>query len=716
MEKAQEQVGTLHDLMMVCGVTNHPAWFEKINLLHWPMPHQLEMIKHYQRNMRFGDFSEPGCVSADTEFLSQRGWVSISDYQAGDLVTQWNPDEMKFEWATPSAYIKRPCPSMIHWKTPYTDQMLSHDHRVLLYRGSEHLVIEASQLGVQARNAVEENDGDWWLHDGEMLVPAFPRGRTSFKLRESPDGMMYCFKVPSSFLVLRRNGQVFTTGNCGKTYPAQTHAILMAAMGNRVCFAMPPKLIPQAIQEMKDYFSGVENHLYIDHLACSPDQKRKKEEEWEASGWPDILLLSYDVYRTYNDKDPMKNIGTNLWRARRPLPDGSYEYVTYFKEDGTPVSARAQPFTGDGRPINRKGKAKNPKQMLLKERGYNVLFMDEAHALCGMDSILSKSVAEMSHRLGDEVAIYLMTGTPVPTHLHDVYGLIRLINPDAYLNKASFIRQHCVMREFHIPLPNGKLKKLSSIESYVDTERIYDALWTRSFRVQKRDVIQMPDPIITEVPVKLSGVHAKLYKDVINNQFAVLGDAVLAPDNQSQLRHMALQLVSCPQKFAPGQDLGVNQLAAATDDLLNTIDPSPQRKVIIFAYYRATIDELALRYAKYKAAVVYGGTKASQEEISRFQDDPETSVLVIQWVSGGAGLNLQVASYIIFYEIPTSPKDAKQGIARADRKGQMNIVNVYFMRVYKTLFDRNFKALLKNEESNNQVIKDRKDLLHELLG
>ena len=33
----------------------------------------------------------------------------------------------------------------------------------------------------------------------------------------APGGMKYCFEVPSSFLVLRRNGKIFCTGNTGKT-------------------------------------------------------------------------------------------------------------------------------------------------------------------------------------------------------------------------------------------------------------------------------------------------------------------------------------------------------------------------------------------------------------------------------------------------------------------------------------------------------------------
>ena len=78
-------------------------------------------------------------------------------------------------------------------------------------------------------------------------------------------------------------------------------------------------------------------------------------------------------------------------------------------------------------------------------------------------------------------------------------------------------------------------------------------------------------------------------------------------------------------------------------------------------------------------------------------------------------MNLQVSSNIIFYECPTSPKDAVQAIARADRTGQQNLVNVYFMRVLGTLSDRNFKKLLSAEEDVNKVVHDKLDLLHEVL-
>lgn len=555
---------SLHDLMLACGVNNHPTWFTQVPLPNWPMPHQMDMIHKYPRNMRYGDFSEPGA---------------------------------------------------------------------------------------------------------------------------------------------------------GKTFPAQVHAILMAAMGNKVVFVTNPALIPQFMNEFEEFFPGIGKHLKIEDIACSADQKKKRETRWELEGWPDILVMSYGIYRLYNDKNSKKKVGNNLWKIRNINAIGTPgEYATsYWKEDGTPFSPGSQQYTSDGRQIDRKGYALNPKKMMLKERDYNVLFFDEGDALCGLDSILSESVAEMSIRMKDDMAIYVMTGTPIPTKLHNAYGLIRLINPSAFLNKAAFIRQHCIEEQFNMPLANGKTAKIKSITGYRNTDGIYDALWKNAHRVQKRDVLSMPEPIISEVPVRLAGAHLKLYRQIINDNFAMLGDQVFAPDNQSALRHLALQIISSPGEFDPALEAS-NELAKATEQLVDSINPGPKRKLIIFAYYQKAIEGLAKQFAHRNVAVVYGGSKDRQGELDKFLYDDECSVIVIQWVSGGAGLNLQVAGYIIFYETPTSPKAAKQAIARADRKGQVNIVNVYFMRVLKTLADKNFKALLVNEESNNRAIKDKHDLLFELLA
>lgn len=478
----------------------------------------------------------------------------------------------------------------------------------------------------------------------------------------------------------------------GKTFPAQVHGILMAALGNKVVYTMPPKLVDQFMEEMLDHYSGVLNHVSIGNLNVPATQKRKLIQEYEQFGYPDILFMSYDGYREWNDVNPKKKIGSNRW----------------YNEDGSkydPV-ARGQAFTKDGRTIDRKGYAANDKHRLLTKKGYNVFFFDEAHALCGVDSIISRSVEDTGQL---NTAIYLMTGTPVPTVPSDAYGIIRLINPEAYVSEGSFMRRHVITKQ--ITVRQGIRDRSIRVPcGYRELEAIYSAIFKNARRLQKREVNKLPAPIITDVPVRLTGAHAKLYKEFMANQFTIMGDTIIEADSQSQARHMSLQLISCPTVFNPTISMK-NEVYDTFSSVLDTINPK-ENKVVIFAYYRAAIEFLAEELKEYNPAVLYGGTSNATEEVNRFKRDDSCRVIIMNWLSGGAGLNLQMASHVIFYECPTSPKDAKQAIARCDRTGQHNIVNVYFMRVKGTLSDRNYKKLLAAEENLNEILKDEFDLLY----
>ena len=482
----------------------------------------------------------------------------------------------------------------------------------------------------------------------------------------------------------------------GKTLPAQLNAIRLASLGNKVLFVMPPKLITQFEQEFHDVFPNLKNFLKVSHLNLSAEKKKKTMAEWDNTSWPEILLLSYDVYRMLNDDANTKKVGQNMWRRK----DGS----PYFKEKGVPFDKTEAPYTTDGRKISKFGRAENSNKLKLLNAGYSVVYCDEAHALCGTDSILSKSVLTMK---GQGAKVYLMTGTPIPTHLENIYGILRLVNPSAYSDKAQFMRKHAIQQPMSLN-HNGRDITIQRIIGYKNTEEVYQKLYSNAVRVQKRDVLtELKDLLVSQIRITLAPAHKRIYKELISEQFTILGDNVLSPDNESALRHLALQLVSCPEKF--GFD-GKNELADSCDELLDSINPY-NNKVIIFAYYKGTIEALKKRYLEFNPAVIYGESNDSSGEVARFCNDDKCRLAIINWKSGGAGLNLQVASHIIFYECPTSPGDAKQAIARCDRKGQQNVVNVYFMRVLGTLLDKNFKSLLNNESEANRVLKDKKDLL-----
>lgn len=71
------------------------------------------------------------CYSADTEILTERGWVLFSDLDAGDRVAQW--DEGAITFVQPLAYLDDPFEGeMVHYQNRYADLQVTPHHRMLV--------------------------------------------------------------------------------------------------------------------------------------------------------------------------------------------------------------------------------------------------------------------------------------------------------------------------------------------------------------------------------------------------------------------------------------------------------------------------------------------------------------------------------------------------------------------------------------------------------
>ena len=268
-----------------------------------PFEHQRVSSEFFTLHNRCINLSDMGCVDASTEYLSPEGWVRIDRY-AGGHVAQWLPEEQRLEFVAPTEYVKKACHTMVHWKTRFTDQLLSPEHRVLLYRGDgSHVVIHAYQLKTQAA----AQDRDLWLHDGEVLFPAFPPEGSEVSHEPSPDGFKYCFMVPSTFLLLRRNGCIFATGNTGKTKSAMWAAdyLMQSRVVNKAVIICPKSTLSSVWEdEIRVNFLG--------RRSCSvlvgSKERRLKLLEQDV----DFYIINHDGLKVI-EAELKKRTDINLW-------------------------------------------------------------------------------------------------------------------------------------------------------------------------------------------------------------------------------------------------------------------------------------------------------------------------------------------------------------------------------------------------------------------
>jgi len=154
----------------------------------------------------------------------------------------------------------------------------------------------------------------------------------------------------------------------------------------------------------------------------------------------------------------------------------------------------------------------------------------------------------------------------------------------------------------------------------------------------------------------------------------------------------------------PKHDSKLEELLSAfkgiwQDDERNTL---PQRKIIVFSFFRRTLDYLARALADRKIAnrKIHGGVRVEEREraIDDFLERSDVPVLLTSEV-GGEGIDLQAASVLFNYDLPWNPMVVEQRIGRIDRIGQQakRLVILNFV-VENSIEERVLKRLLTKIE------------------
>lgn len=186
------------------------------------------------------------------------------------------------------------------------------------------------------------------------------RRRSVVSVVNSPDGFKYCFMVPSTFLVFRRNGCVFVSGNTGKTLATlwAYHYLREAGVVRKAVVLSPLSTLERAwgdeiFTNFSDVSFGVvygsrDRRLKIldtDHdlYLLNHDALRIKPVLERLLAMPDLDLVIVDECAEF------RNSGTGRWRALHKLTQKT-PYV--WGLTGTPTPNEPTDAWGQVRLIN----------------------------------------------------------------------------------------------------------------------------------------------------------------------------------------------------------------------------------------------------------------------------------------------------------------------------------------------------------------------------
>lgn len=160
----------------------------------------------------------------------------------------------------------------------------------------------------------------------------------------------------------------------------------------------------------------------------------------------------------------------------------------------------------------------------------------------------------------------------------------------------------------------------------------------------------------------------------------------------------AIQKLKQICNFAPGRSRSPKSTALL--DTVETVAESGSKVVIFSQYVQEGVAKLEEILKPYGVARIVGGQSRTlrDSEIDRFKSNPDIHVMLITIHSGGVGLTLTEASYVVHFDHWWNPALKWQAEDRVHRKGQeADKVNIYEYWMRDTIDQRIWDILSKKE-------------------
>jgi len=298
----------------------------------------------------------------------------------------------------------------------------------------------------------------------------------------------------------------------------------------------------------------------------------------------------------------------------------------------------------------------------------------------------------------------IMTGSPVTKNPLDLYSQCEFLSP-WLLNFQSFYAFR--NRYAEMKTINARGRSIQVVNYFKNIGELSDKLKGFSYRVLKEDCLDLPDKIYVKRNIALTPEQLKVYQQMKTTALAILnGKQVTSVTVLTQL--MRLHQITCGHFTA---DDGSTQIIKNNriSELMNVLEEI-EGKAIIWANYQHDIVQIQKaiekEYDKDYAVTYYGLTPQDerQENIKKFQNDPNCRFLIGTPQTGGYGITLTAANTVIYYSNGYDLEKRLQSEDRAHRIGQKKAVTYVDLITEKTVDEKIVKALRKKINIASEVL------------
>ena len=293
----------------------------------------------------------------------------------------------------------------------------------------------------------------------------------------------------------------------------------------------------------------------------------------------------------------------------------------------------------------------------------------------------------------------ILTGSPVTQSPMDLWAQMDFLDPEI-LGQSSyyaFRTRYAVVIE---ATAAGGTHRYQKIVKFKNLKELGKTISPHSYRILKKECLDLPDKIYSKRFVELSDEQKKAYAEMKANAMSILkGESMTAINVLTQL--IRLHQITCGHMKTDSHQI-INLKNNRLTELMQILDET-SGKAIIWANYIHDIEAIEKiinkEFGNDSCCTYYGATATEDRQkcINKFQD-PESPVrfFIGNTQTCGYGITLTEASTVIYYSNNYDLEKRIQSEDRAHRIGQKNKV-LYIDLVAKGTVDDKIIQSLRNK-------------------
>lgn len=335
-----------------------------------------------------------------------------------------------------------------------------------------------------------------------------------------------------------------------------------------------------------------------------------------------------------------------------------------------------------------------------------LLVVDESYYLKNSEAIRSEKISKLRANC---YRCFVLCGTPAPNSAYDLVNQFDLA--DLGYTFAGFEKS------------SNPVDDWDKIASLIDTRGMF-------IRRLKSEVLEhVPEKNFHIIQVELTGKQAQMYelaRSELELELRNFSNEKFKRNLASyfQRRSTLLQICSCPSAIDPTMS-EPSAKYLVLDNLLSELI-SQGRKVILWSFYKKSLDELHQRYSQYSPVKVDGSIHSSvrKNAVRLFQEDPNVMLFIGNPAAAGAGITLHAAYDAVYISYSNQAAHYLQSLDRIHRRGQVSEhVNYYLLVCEGTIEETEVIRLREKEVRQHNLLGDHliwptslDDALQELKG